>query len=253
MIFYKQHRLKFSYKEIMMQHKVSYLICVLIPTYNSSPFIGELLDSIIMQEGISIDDIQVVVTDDASQDNTLAVVENYKDKIPHLVIHKNKVNLGITKNVNSGLVQCTGKYCIAIGGDDILMPDRIASQLNWFANHPNGVLCSSGVEVFEHESGVVLGKYIDEDFLHHRGKYRIISQINQLASSRFMFDREKCQDMIFDERTPVVSDWLFYNEMLFRGEYGDTGKIGLRYRRHANNTTRSGDLTHYMDDRSSNG
>ena len=232
-----------------MVHKTVFSVSILIPTYNSACFIGELLDSIIIQEGISLNDIQVIVTDDASQDTTVKVVETYKDKIPHLVINKNKVNLGITKNCNTGLSLCTGKYCIAIGGDDVLMPDRIASQLAWFTQNPSGVLCSSGVEVFEHESGAILGRYIDNDFLLQRSKNRIISQVCQLASSRFMFDREQCHDLTFDERTPVVSDWLFYNELLFRGDYGDTGKIGLRYRRHANNTTKSGALNHYLDDR----
>ena len=232
-----------------MENKKKIMVSILIPAYNSSLFIGELLNSIIMQKNVDIEDIQVVVTDDASQDTTVQVLETYKNKIPNLYINVNKTNQGITKNCNIGLTFCKGKYCMAIGADDVLMPDRISSQLEWFRANPNGILCSSGVEVFEHGTQVVLGQYIDKDFLYHRNKNRIISQLNQLPTSRFMFNREKLPNLIFDERTPVVSDWLFYNEMLFHGDYGDTGKIGVRYRRHDNNTTKSGKQYHYMADR----
>ena len=51
-----------------MENKKKIMVSILIPAYNSSLFIGELLNSIIMQKNVDIEDIQVVVTDDAADE-----------------------------------------------------------------------------------------------------------------------------------------------------------------------------------------
>jgi glycosyltransferase involved in cell wall biosynthesis len=225
-----------------------YLVSVAAVAYESDVFLPELLESVASQT-VDLSDVQVVVTDDASGDKSDEVVARYSSRIPNLVYSRNAKNLGITGNSNRALSLCEGRFCIIIGGDDLLMPNRIETGLEWFANNPGGVLNSSGVEIFQHETGELLGVHRDIEFIEEWPIARIVSLYNQLPTSRFMFDRLAVPDLAYDSRTPVVSDWLFINEMLFYGPYGSTGEVGIRYRRHAENITQAGKTKSHLADR----
>lgn len=223
-------------------------VSVGIVAYNSAEFLPELLDSLLSQD-VPPGALEVIVSDDASDDDTELVVARYRDRFACLEYHRNAVNLGITGNSNVVLDMCRGRFCIVMGADDTLRPNRISSGLDWFARHPRGILNSCGVEVFDHESGRILGQYHDVNFVQQRSIRKIASEPTQLPTSRFMFRRDRLDGLRYDPRTPVVSDWLFINEMLFLGDYGSTGQIGLRYRRHRDNATQSGVERAYLDDR----
>lgn len=225
------------------------LLSVGVVAYQSAEFLPELIDSILNQVDIDFDDLEIVIADDASTDATDEVIARYEGSKPPIIYVKGERRLGVTGNSNRALLNCTGRYIAMSAGDDVMAATRLRDQLNWFQSHPAGVLCGSGVEVFEHESGRVLSTIIDTELLDGSSRAKIVSAENQLATSRFMFDRSKAPDVIFDERLPTVSDWLFFNELLMRGEFGSTGRVGIRYRRHPNNLTAPGAERMYLDDR----
>lgn len=100
-------------------------LSVCIPTYNRGSFIGELLDSIIAQTGHSCE-VEVVVSDNASTDQTQDVIDAYRDRLPRLVYYRADENKGADRNFLKVVDLATGDYCWLMGSDDKLEPGSIA-------------------------------------------------------------------------------------------------------------------------------
>jgi teichuronic acid biosynthesis glycosyltransferase TuaG len=85
------------------------LVSVLIPSYNSSKFIKDTLDSVVKQ---TYKNLEIVVSDDASSDDTLNIVKKYKDKDSRIEIIHREINLGITLNMNDAIKRCKGNILL---------------------------------------------------------------------------------------------------------------------------------------------
>jgi abequosyltransferase len=100
-------------------------ISICIPTYNRAKYLDQALKSIADQIDIkNRQNIEVVVSDDNSKDNTREVVAKYKDII-NIVYHRNKQNLGLVKNLTKVATYAKGKYVWFFGDDDWLKNDAI--------------------------------------------------------------------------------------------------------------------------------
>lgn len=98
-----------------------------IPTYNFGEFIGETLESIIMQAG---DDVEIVVGDGASTDNTAEIVKSYQSRFPKLYYHKFERKGGIDLDLSRTVDLSRGEYCWLMSSDDCLNPGAIQRMLN---------------------------------------------------------------------------------------------------------------------------
>ncbi len=223
------------------------LVSVVVITYNQEQFIGACIDSILSQDYPAF---EIVVADDCSTDRTTDIVRDYAIRYPGKVIPViAQKNGGITQNCNNGLACCKGRYFCLTGGDDIFLPGKLTAQVNWFLQNPDGAICTTDIDVFDSDTNKTILIYKSKEFIQGGPARKIITQKNQPPSSNFMIDRVKCADLVFDPRTPVVSDWLFYTEAAMRGKIGYVHGIYLRYRRHINNTTAPGAGKSYLDDR----
>lgn len=112
-------------------------VSILIPTYNYARFISEALDSILLQ---TYQDFEVIISDDASTDNTQEIVAPYlvKDSRVKYIRHEN--NLGMVQNWNWTLNQSVGEYVQFLFADDKFMDVTALSQ---FAAALDGNLSAS--------------------------------------------------------------------------------------------------------------
>lgn len=103
-------------------------ISICIPTYNRARMVAELLDSIIAEEHAT--DIEVVVSDDASPDNTVAVLQTYVGKIPNFKLLPQPRNLGLDANFLAVVAAATGDYIWLMGDDDRIEPGGIGRVID---------------------------------------------------------------------------------------------------------------------------
>lgn len=96
-----------------MQNKP--LISIIIPMYNVEKYIIRCIESCIYQ---SLKNIEIIVVDDCSSDNSLNLVNQYKDK--RIKIIKNKINYGTFKARIEGLEASNGEYILFLDGDDYI-------------------------------------------------------------------------------------------------------------------------------------
>ncbi|MCI9068455.1 MAG: glycosyltransferase [Lachnospiraceae bacterium] len=120
------------------------LVSVCIPAYNSAVYIKKTMESVLSQE---YENIELVVVDDCSRDNTLEVVRSVKD--PRVRIVKNEKNLGMTGNWNKCLAEAKGDYIKLICADDILYRDSIKKELRALLKHPEVTLVMSDTALID--------------------------------------------------------------------------------------------------------
>ena len=107
------------------------LVSVICLCYNHAEFVVESLNSVINQ---SYGNIELIIIDDFSSDNSVQIIELWLKKHPETVFLKNEINLGNTRTFNKAFEICTGEYVVDLACDDILMPDCIAKQVHEFEN-----------------------------------------------------------------------------------------------------------------------
>lgn len=92
-------------------------LSICIPTYNRAAFIGATLESIARQ---ARQDVEVVVSDNASTDDTAEIVESFRDRIPNLVYSRSETNVGFAANFMRAVALSHGTYAWLLGSDDVL-------------------------------------------------------------------------------------------------------------------------------------
>jgi glycosyltransferase involved in cell wall biosynthesis len=105
---------------------------ILIPTYNGSEVVGDTLRSILSQ---SFQNFEIIVQDDASTDDTIGVIENFKES--RITIYKNAKNLGYSKNIDDLSKKGTGDIVYLMGQDDILAENALLDTYNAFKISPD--------------------------------------------------------------------------------------------------------------------
>lgn len=104
--------------------KNSEKVSICIPTYNNADVIGATLEGILHQ---TYQNLEVVIVDDASTDDTIQVIEKYKDS--RIKLWQNDRNLGMAGNWNRCVELASSKYIKLVCADDILVPECVETEL----------------------------------------------------------------------------------------------------------------------------
>ena len=114
------------------------LISILIPAYNAEAWIADTLRSAIAQ---TWERKEIIVVDDSSTDSTLAVARQFESDQLRVVTHKNQ---GASATRNKAYSLCQGDYIQFLDADDLMAPDKIASQMEALGQSPNPRTLLSG-------------------------------------------------------------------------------------------------------------
>ena len=105
------------------------LVTVICLCYNHSKFVVECLESVINQ---SYKNIELIIVDDCSNDNSVAVINQWLIDFPEIKFIVNKTNLGNTKSFNKVVKLAKGDYLIDLAADDVLLSNGVENQLKGF-------------------------------------------------------------------------------------------------------------------------
>ena len=106
---------------------MSKLLSICIPTYNRDQFLDQALKSIADQPNQDL--IEIVVSDNASTDNTLEVIQRWREILPNLVYFRWDANQGADRNFLNVVDISSGKYCWLLGSDDKIIPSAVERLL----------------------------------------------------------------------------------------------------------------------------
>lgn len=216
---------------------MSLKVSILIISYHQEDFIAATLRSALDQGS----DVEIVVADDHSTDGTCDVVEEIaRTSAAPIQLVRGERNVGITGNCNRGLASCRGDLIAMLGGDDLMLPGKIAEQRTWMAASARRVLCGHDAENFDDETGSTL--HLDSEWLRFepelRGAAGLCRGETHYSGSSIMLRREAMPARGFDERLPMVSDRKLYIDTVGRdGVHGVVPGVWTRYRHHGRNVS----------------
>lgn len=104
-------------------------VSVIVPVYNTSPYLKECVNSIINQ---TYKNLEIIIVNDCSTDNSLEVISSFKDK--RIKVINLKKNHGVAFCRNKGVEEATGDYICYIDSDDYWNLDKIAKQVKFIKN-----------------------------------------------------------------------------------------------------------------------
>ena len=201
-------------------------VSVIVPNYNYARFLNQRIDSILNQ---TYTDFELILLDDASSDNSRAVLEQYRSN-PHVSrVVINEVNSGgVFYQWERGLALASGELIWIAEADDYAAPEFLAECVAELDAHPDTVVCQTGANcVNEHgdftpeerfdmwarEGGVYRasgGDYIRDHLRWRNSLYN---------ASGVVFRRSAVTPDMFDDIRgyKCCGDWLFWTKMAERG------------------------------------
>jgi glycosyltransferase involved in cell wall biosynthesis len=204
------------------------LFSVVVLTYNQETLVEETLNSIYNQ---SFENIELVISDDASKDNTQKVItdwiENHKNRFANVVTNFNKKNLGISGNSTTGIKLANGEFVKSIGGDDILLPDAIEKMHDFLKNNKEARFCTSKMKMFYKKNAdyITFGELPEKRVFKKlkeadvNKQFRILSVVAPNIAPGTFFRTSIFEDYgYYDERYTRLEDWPQWLKFLLHGE-----------------------------------
>jgi glycosyltransferase involved in cell wall biosynthesis len=114
-------------------------ISLIIPAYNAARYLGEAIDSALNQ---TVKPRQIIVVDDCSTDDSVAVARSYGDALQVIV---QEINGDVAIARNRGLLEVNQPLIAFLDADDRFVPTKLQRQLEALSNHPDAMLCICGV------------------------------------------------------------------------------------------------------------
>lgn len=150
----------------MKQNKV---VSIIIPVYNNEEYLEKCIDSILNQ---SYTNLEVLLLDDGSKDNSYTIMKEYEKKYPKVIkIFKNKANMGVSKTRNKALDIASGDYVLFVDSDDYIDTNYIETLISNIGN--NDIIISGYKRV--NSQGKILFEQIPKETEWDKYKYVFVA------------------------------------------------------------------------------
>ena len=204
------------------------LVSVIVPTYNHGEFIADAIESALLQ---TYSNVEVIVIDNFSTDNTKDVIEKYLDE-PRFRCYQFDNKGVIAAARNFGVAQSSGEYLAFLDSDDIWKQDKLEMQFKYF---DRGVVAiSTNFELIgDVDSGYNHLDLIIMDNMFIDFSYKQILLCNPVMTSSLMMHKVDFQALGgFDESTDFryIEDWELWLRLSRRGNIRTLGLPLLQYR-----------------------
>lgn len=169
---------------------------IITPVFNSDKTINKTLESI-KECKHKYPNLQYIVVDGQSQDNTLAILESYRNVIDYLISEKDD---GLYFAINKGLDVIDGDWVLILGSDDILIPDALSKISSYFTDRD---VAYYGNVVFSSN-----GKVFDGEFSQYKTMYYNISH------QSIFYPASYCINNKYDTQFRIAADFEYLKRFI---------------------------------------
>lgn len=196
----------------MKQYK--YKFSVIIPVYNVERYIAKTIKSLIKQT-IGFENIQVILVNDGSIDNSEKICLEYKRKYPNNIVYKKQKNSGVSAARNTGIKCIQGKYVSFLDGDDKWEPHAFERLYKYFEKHYNEIdLIDCRVKLFDGDN-----RFYIFDYKYKKTEIvdaNVMNQWTLLNAPTAVYKAETVKKYRFDSKLKYSEDTKFVNQILLK-------------------------------------
>lgn len=201
------------------------LISVVIPSYNYARYLGEAIDSAL---GQTYPNVEVVIVDNSSTDNTLEVLRSYGDRVRWF----QQPNQGVSGSRNRGIMESRGELIAFMDADDVWLPEKLTRQVELLSN-PRVGMVYCGLQYIDAQ-----GKPLEQSINGLRG--RVLKKLALLeppgvpACGSSALIRRECFDKVggFDRELSISADWDMWRRIACHYEIEFVHEPLVLYRQH---------------------
>lgn len=192
------------------------LVSICIATYNGGRFLRSALESIKAQD---YKNIEVIVTDDCSSDDTLDICSEYS----FVTVYRNETRQGLVGNWNRAVTKASGKYIKLMGQDDVLAPGSVRAQVEALKNTPGASISIGTCDVIsEKGEHLMTRKLSGKDFVMDGVKFAKKSLWNRniyCEPVNAMYTADAAAKAgVYDNEFIYVPDWDYAIELSLQGK-----------------------------------
>ena len=173
-------------------------VSVIIPTYNRAHVVGEAIDSVLAQ---TYGDLELIVVDDGSRDETREIVSSYGPQVTYL----HQEHRGVSAARNRGIERARGESLSFLDSDDLWLKEKLSLQMECMKSHPKILIC------YTDEIWIRKGVRVNPMKKHRKYSGMIFEQCLPLcivSPSSVMIKRQLLDEVgVFDETLEVCEDY----------------------------------------------
>jgi len=210
------------------------LVSVIMPTYNGASLILKTLESVKRQ---TYTNWEIVVVNDCSIDNTIEIVEQFKQEVPNTVkLVNNKKNLGVSESRNIAVEKAKGVWLALLDSDDLWLSNHLELMVNCLEKDNSLQVIYSGCTVFQnHVENIIDQQRIEKKMLTNFNVSLFTHQIGINSSTAFIKKSSwiKCGGM--DKEFNFGEEKEMFIRLAKSGaRFKFTGSHTVLYRKHLN-------------------
>jgi len=157
------------------------LVSVIIPVYNAEKFISKTIESVLNQ---TYKNIEIVIVDDCSKDNSRKIIDQYTANYKNIVYHLQEKNCGAAVARNTALKIAKGRYVAFLDSDDLWYPKKLEKQLK-LMKQKNAAICYTAIEMIDEDGNLIKGKRNVKEKIN----YNFLLKNTMIATSTVVVDR----------------------------------------------------------------
>lgn len=127
------------------------LVSVIIPVYNGADYITQAVESV---EKSSFRDLETILINDGSKDDSKQICQKLSKQYTNIVFIHRANNQGLSESLNYAIETAKGKYICRLNQDDIILPDRIQTQVDFLNNNPDYVMVGGALQLCDEKGKV---------------------------------------------------------------------------------------------------
>jgi glycosyltransferase involved in cell wall biosynthesis len=211
------------------------LITATIPSFNRPALLREALESVLRQD---LQEFEVLVVDDASPYDVVALIESFGD--PRLRLLRQPRNVGMLQNWRTALCGARTRYVATMDDDDLWLQHHLSEAVAALDAHPEAVFYACAAEQFGGRRGVFQPHWCTGEGLEvcrwEDTGYGVWLPGCPVQSSSVVLRRETLDTLFWGGKSwPWCHDWLWWGQLALQGPFLFQGRIGVKYRWHADN------------------
>jgi len=219
-------------------------VSYIVPCFNSSAYILQCISSVFEQRGVNL---ELIVVDDGSTDQTLALIAAFTESNPSLPIkvcvHPGSCNRGVSASRRLGVLHSNGDYICFLDSDDYLIDDyKTALQLAEFQKYSQLVMVHCAVQVVGDGQGLIgFANNFKANYSHDIYRLSELKDclvFNHICNSTSMIKRTALEALPFDSpQCFQFEDWSMWLLLSQVGKFKCMHIEGVAYRVHDNSAT----------------